>query len=191
MSAYFLSKYEMTQGQWLRFTGVNPAGNRPPHVYGSTRLSLRHPVENVSSRTAERVLGRLGLAVPTEAEWEYACRAGTDTLWWTGDDRTDLDRAGNLADRFCREHGGPAHWAYEEGLDDGQTVHAPVGTYAANPFGLHDVIGNVAELCEGAVIRGGAYAFVADLSKSASRTVRGPDTTVQIAGVRPLRALDR
>ncbi len=119
LDAYFLSKYEMTQGQWERFVGTNPSyfGEAGPGA-------LLRPVEFVSWYDCERVLGQLGLVLPTEAQWEYGCRAGTDTPWWTGRLEADLEAAGNLGD---------------------ETVQ--VGSMRANAFGLHDTVGNVKEWC--------------------------------------------
>ena len=144
LQPFFLSKFEMTQGQWLRATGQNPS--RHGSLLGK-EPSLLHPVENVDWNTCDGVLGRLGLLLPTEAQWEYATRAGTGTVWWTGSDSASLEGGANLA--------GPSEakiaadeWEPNEGWpDDGHLYHAPVGTFAANPFGLHDVSGNVWEWC--------------------------------------------
>ena len=80
--------------------------------------------------------------LPTEAEWEYAARAGTDTAYSFGDDPNDLCRYGNLADQSTAKV--YRQWDVAD-CDDGFSRLAPVGSYAANPFGLHDVHGNVTE----------------------------------------------
>ncbi len=166
-----------------------------------------HPVEHVSWEDCEEVLGRLGLVLPTEAQWEYGCRAGTDTPWWTGRDKLDLDEAGNLADAYAQAHGG--NWPQcDMELDDGRTCHAPVGSYRANAFGLHDTIGNVWEWCrdgycsydnaavqgdggrlvQGAslrVPRGGGFNSTPALARSAYRTDITPGIRDYYLGCRP------
>ncbi|MHC4414145.1 MAG: bifunctional serine/threonine-protein kinase/formylglycine-generating enzyme family protein [Planctomycetota bacterium] len=145
LDAFFISKYEMTQGQWLRVTGRNPSRWSPgSDAHGE--ITLLHPVESVSWIDSVEVLGRFGLVLPTEAQWEYAARAGTSTVWWTGNDQESLRAAVNLADQSAARVGADwPHIAEWPDLDDGYVEHAPVGTYRPNPFGLHDVHGNVWE----------------------------------------------
>jgi serine/threonine protein kinase/formylglycine-generating enzyme required for sulfatase activity len=154
LDPFFVSKYEMTQGQWLRFTGANPSN------YGSDwkwddklrpdgtihENTAWNPVDHVSWIDCTEILGRLALVLPTEAQWEYAARAGTTTIWWTGDGKASIGtkRAGNLADAWSRSVGGPDTWRYED-WDDYWGAHSPAGSFAPNPFGLHDTIGNMAE----------------------------------------------
>jgi formylglycine-generating enzyme required for sulfatase activity len=145
---FLLSKYEMTQGQWLRFTKDNPSIYTPGANFGGKVVNLRHPVENVSWNDCVDVLSKLKLRLPSEAEWEYACRAGTCTVFWTGDEKESLQGAANLADLFYKKNAANISWTYEEWLDDGYAVHAPVGSFSANAFGLHDVYGNGWEWCE-------------------------------------------
>ena len=148
LDPFFLSKYEMTQGQWSRFTGSNPSVYRAGQKHGSVMLDLRHPVDSVTWEECERTLGRMRLALPTEAQWEYAARAGTATPWWTGADRESLRGAANLADAAAARNG--AAWQTVRdwpGYDDGHVVHAPADAFRANPWGFANVAGNVWEWC--------------------------------------------
>jgi serine/threonine protein kinase/formylglycine-generating enzyme required for sulfatase activity len=211
LSPFFLSKYEMTQGQWMRITGVNPSYFGPSRAWGGRQHSLFHPVEQVSWRTASTVLHRMRLELPTEAQWEYAARAETSTPWWTGSEATSLAGSANLADSFAKRSGGPQDWPYELWLDDGFQLHAPVGSYSANAFGLHDVSGNVWEWCldgyeelfysrspikdplappaETHVIRGGSMSYGAPMARIALRYDGSPDVKDFGLGVRPARGL--
>ncbi len=144
LAPYFLSKYEMTQGQWLRLTGVNPSDQRISTALKLTAV-LSHPVQLVDWEMCSHVLGRYDLALPTEEQWENGARGGTSTPWWTGADARSLAGASNLADhsytRVFRDG------RRTEDFDDGHAAQAPVGSFRSNPFGLHDMTGNVAEWC--------------------------------------------
>jgi formylglycine-generating enzyme required for sulfatase activity len=111
-----------------------------------------HPVVDVSWNDAvkfcEWLSKKEGKAyeLPTEAEWEYACRAGTTTRYWTGDKDESLKGAANLGDAAFKEQvvgasGAPRPW------NDGFAFTAPVGSFKANPWGLHDMHGNVWQWC--------------------------------------------
>jgi formylglycine-generating enzyme required for sulfatase activity len=136
----------MTQGQWLRFTGKNPSRFAPPH---GLVMGLMHPVEQVTWLDCDRVVTRLGLQLPTGAQWEYAARAGEPSPWWLGPADTPPDGCCNLADvRLLADKGVKGGLSlFEEDYDDGWAAHAPVDAFLPNPFGLHNVIGNVWEWC--------------------------------------------
>lgn len=217
---FFLSKYEMTQSQWLSISATNPSYYSPDTYDPNWSLReprnrvLLHPVEKVSWHDCDTTLKRLGLELPTEAQWEFAARGGTGSRWWTGEDLSSLRGSANVADRYARAHGASQGWVVDEDLDDGCTVHGAVGTRRANPFGLHDTAGNVWEWCrdryqinayEKPVLpgdsqrdvseskdrsyRGGGFDYPSGFARSAYRNGDTPDLRANNLGVRPARRL--
>ena len=152
LAPFFISKYEMSQAQWARITGTNPSRYQfspPGHREG------RLPVEKVTWEDSHGVLDNLDLRLPTEAQWEYSCRAGTSTPWSTGGDSASLVGFANLADLSAKEFGVKWSSLGEWGAArDGHVIHAPVGPVAGKPygfrpnaFGLYHLHGNVWERC--------------------------------------------
>ena len=143
LAPFFLSKYEMTQAQWFRIEGTRPSYWSTGDSIGEYRFNDLHPVEHVDHEQARRVLAKLGCGLPTEAQWEAAARAGTTTPWWTGEDPTSLCGAVYFDSRGICEWEDPA--VPFRGLR--VPAHAPVGSFPPNPFGFHDILGNVMEWC--------------------------------------------
>jgi formylglycine-generating enzyme required for sulfatase activity len=126
---YELGVYEVTQEQYERVMGINRSefkGSTNP-VEQVSWVDAVAFCEKLSSLPEERSAGRV-YRLPTEAEWEYACRAGTTTAYSFGDDESSL---------------GEYAWY---GSNSGRKTH-PVGLKQPNPWGLYDMHGNVWEWC--------------------------------------------
>ncbi len=136
---YWLGKYEITQGQWQAVMDNNPSRFKDQ--------GLNAPVETVSWEDVQEFLKKLNkleedagrlpagyqYALPTEAQWEYACRAGTETAYSFGDSSQRL--------------GEYAWYSKNSGSLFSKKTH-PVGQKLPNPWGLNDMHGNVWEWCE-------------------------------------------
>lgn len=139
---FAVGKYEITFDEWDACVADGGCNGYKPSDSGWSRG--KHPVINVSWLDAQAYVEWLNGKVPdspykllSEAEWEYAARAGTQTAYPFGNEPKDLCQHGNSqfgwANRTC---------------DDGYKRTAPVGKYPANAFGLHDMLGNVFEWVE-------------------------------------------
>jgi formylglycine-generating enzyme required for sulfatase activity len=212
---FFLSKYEMTQAQWERLTGENPSMWRAGREVAEVPVGPTNPVERVSWVDCSVSLARLGLALPTEAQWEYAARAGSTTPWPTGAVPATLEGTCKIADRVGQQAN--TIWSEDPGwreFEDGHAVHAPVGSFRANAFGLHDMIGNTWEWTQDLKgpydpgvrdaqtpvresdqelrsSRGGAFYFPPSLARSARRYGLDDTIALMFLGVRPARAIER
>jgi len=190
VAAFYIDVSEVTQKAYKSLVGMNPSKFKDPN----------RPVERVSWRAAARYcnlrsfreglrpcyssdyrtcdFGADGYRLPTEAEWEYACRAGTSAAYSFGQD------AGRLGRHAWHK------------ANSGKTTH-PVGRKEPNPWGLHDMHGNVAEWCndyygeayyrtapaddprgpaagEERVLRGGNWRATAEACRSAARSSEEP-----------------
>ncbi len=161
---FWLGKYEVTQGQWKSVMGSNPSGFKGDNL----------PVENVSwndcqefirkvNAEAERQFG--GEArLPTEAEWEYACRAGSTTAYSWGN-ALNGDKANCDGNYPCG--------TTEKGRYLARTC--PVGSYAPNAWGFYDMHGNVWEWCNDwyGAYPGGSVTDPSGPASGDSRVLRG------------------
>ena len=144
LQGFWMSQYEVTNAQYQRFEPGHDSGSYESHSLNGPD----QPVVRVSWQEAvayaDWLSGKTGLRfrLPTEAEWEYAARAGrTGSSYW--DDPNQACRYANIYDETARKTR-PFPWANYP-CEDGQSMVAPVGKYAPNQFGLYDMLGNVAE----------------------------------------------
>lgn len=205
-SAIYVQCTETTNAQFRTF--------RPSHVSspfrGHDMDGPTQPVVHVNWEDAHAFASWLARTdpdreyrLPTEAEWEYACRAGTESCCWWGN-ASPKHNMENVQDERCpgSDFGvGVLHF------DDGHAVSAPVGSFMANPWGLYDVLGNVTEWCadwyapysgvsvvdpqgpagrarSAKVVRGGSWCSTVLGVRSASRGWLSPDTGYAHVGFR-------
>ncbi|MCD6404609.1 MAG: formylglycine-generating enzyme family protein [Planctomycetes bacterium] len=171
---FYLGKYEVTQREWRKVMGSNPSGFKGD----------RNPVEQVSWNDCREFVDKAGLRLPTEAEWEYACRAGSSTRF-SFDDNS---------------------YAWYDGNSEDKTH--PVGQKKPNAWGLFDMHGNVWEWCadwygnyssgrvtdsqgpssgSSRVLRGGSWYDFSQICRSANRSYGSPDGTNHCLGFRVAR----
>ncbi len=198
-NAFYLSRYEVTQAQWLAQMGSNPSFFQSASAQVPASQVPNRPVEQVSWNAIQGFLTATGMRLPTEAEWEYAYRAGTTTAFHGWPAQTagtnDNTQVGNIA-----------WWSSNS---SGQT--RPVGEKAPNGFGLHDMAGNVWEWVNdwysatyyasspstnppgpasgsSRVLRGGAYGSTSSNSvRSSDRALHAPGISFDYIGFRVAR----
>jgi formylglycine-generating enzyme required for sulfatase activity len=186
--SFYLGKCEVTQGEWEAVMGNNPSKNK----------ARNNPVESVSWKDVQTFISRLNTKegtnkyrLPTEAEWEYAARAGTKSAYSFGDETRPLGQ-----------------YAWYQG-NSGRQTH-PVGQKQPNPWGLYDMHGNVWEWVQDwhgdypksavtdpsgpssgvyRVLRGGSWDDSARNLRSAYRFSYSPDDRFEFYGFRLARSL--
>ncbi|AFZ27567.1 hypothetical protein Cylst_5558 [Cylindrospermum stagnale PCC 7417] len=198
---FFMGKYPVTQAQWERVAALPKVkidlDSNPSNFKGANR-----PVEQVSWHDAQEFCARLKkhtgkiYRLPSEAEWEYACRAGTATPFYFGDTITT-----NLANY----NGNYTYKSSAKGVYREETTD--LGIFPANAFGLYDMHGNIWEWCQGGwhenyinsptdgsawqgendnrrLLRGGSWDFNPRVCRSAARGRNAPDNRYYNFGFR-------
>ncbi len=230
---FYLGTHEVTVGQFRRFVsetkrdmgkGFGYNSKTRTFVFGASSnwtnpgfdQTEDHPVVNVSWNDAVAFCEWLSrkeggkYRLPTEAEWEYACRAGAATRWAHGDEPAGLDRFGNIADQSVKPLLPAPHAA---AWNDGFPLTAPVGAFLPNNFGLFDMHGNVWEWCSDGyaadaynskivddpqgpknsrfnVVRGGSWFSEASHARAADRSAYEPGHRNVMIGFRVVREVE-
>lgn len=211
---FLMGRYEVTQKFYQEITGTNPSYNNvcadcPVEMINwrdtidfcntlSERANLV-PAYVIEGQTVTMDMDASGYRLPTEAEWEYACRAGGRTVFPAGDCLSSSEANYNA---YKPQPG------CDPGLNRAETL--PVGSFAPNRWGLYDMTGNVCEYCwdwhayyssdaqldptggqpdKYRVLRGGSFLNFAGRCHSASRFKLEPDRVLDVAGFRLVRTM--
>ncbi|MFT7616433.1 MAG: serine/threonine protein kinase/formylglycine-generating enzyme required for sulfatase activity [Planctomycetota bacterium] len=202
---FFVGKHEFTLSQWGIGTGDELRSMPGEHEVTEAEFHAagRQPLSRANWYTAERFTQQLGFDLPTEAQWEYACRGGTTTTWWCGSTPNTLAGIANINDAEARRIG-LNKW------NDGFERLAPADSFEPNPFGLHHIYGNVWEVTrddlvldatgfspgdglhsitieEDVVIRGGGSQNAPVRCTSASRAQVAKESSASTIGIRVCR----
>ena len=167
---FWLGKTEVTQGQWKQVMGTEPwegqqfvqidEDNAASYASWKEATAFCQRLTDTDHKNGKLPAGE-SYRLPTEAEWEYACRAGTTTSFSFGDDETQL---------------GDYAWFNGNAMNAGEKYAHAVGTKKPNPWGLHDMHGNVWEWCSdrhGIELRGGTDPVGLRFRRGDSRVIRG------------------
>ena len=201
---FYMAKYEVTRGQWEAVMGTTPWSGAD-----DVKEDARIPAVCLPWQDSQVFVGNLGpgLQLPTEAQWEYACRAGSTSAYSFGDDAGQLKAYA---------------WYWDNAPDAGEKHAQAAGTRRPNAWGLYDMHGNVWEWCEdfygeypsgsvidpagpergscrcylgdsftgfGRVCRGGESRSSAVSCRSAQRTYNAQRFVLDKVGLRPVRSL--
>ncbi|MCA9323004.1 MAG: SUMF1/EgtB/PvdO family nonheme iron enzyme, partial [Planctomycetes bacterium] len=149
LEPYFIGKFEVSQGQWVALMGSNPAEYPPGSIIKGNPVdqpvTLLHPVETVTWRQCTDFSRRADLELPTEAQWEFACRGGRNTAYAWGDAAECLIDRANVGDQALLRVNPRYSQLTCVAWNDGWGTHAPIQNGACNDFGLYGLHGNLSE----------------------------------------------
>lgn len=147
LSGFWMGRYEVTNSQYRQYKADHNSRNMKEHSLDGDKQPVVYVSWDEAGEFADWLTGRhdsvYQFRLPTEAEWEYSCRAGSETIRYWGDNSAEACEHANVADVYFK-----AKLISFHDCSDGSMASAPVGSYLPNEAGLYDMIGNVWEWCE-------------------------------------------
>lgn len=209
LDSFWMGKYEVTNAQYKQYKSAHNSRKMQDHSLDGDKQPVVFVSWDEAKEFAEwltkRHKGIYSFRLPTEAEWEYSCRAGSTTIRYWGESSDEACEYANVADEVFK-----AKLISFHNCSDGFTASAPVGSFKPNAAGLHDMLGNVWEWCEDhygkyayknkeihnpvyrkvesginyRVIRGGGWLSRPDSVRCAKRSPSPPDNQYDVLGFR-------
>jgi len=146
IDGYWMAKSEVTNGQFRKFLSKHNSRDYERHSLNGDSQPVVYISWDDANSFAQWLMAQNGgqykFRLPTEAEWEYACRAGTATIRYWGDDPNKACDNENIGDQAAKKQWG---WEDVHECEDAYAATAPVASFQPNGFGLYDMLGNVAE----------------------------------------------
>ncbi len=193
---FLIGQHEVTQAVWFRIMASKPWRLMKWFIKEHVREGGLYPAIHVSWHDAKEFCRKLEFSLPSEAQWEYACRAGANTKYYWGND---------MDNDYC--------WHWDNAGDKEDAYAHEVGQRVPNSFNLYDMLGNVWEWCDDTlhenyqnapndgsawidfkstlrVIRGGAWNSWSDRSRCATRNHSDPKVKLDTIGFRVVKTLD-
>ena len=215
-SGFYLGKCPVTNEQYAKFLRANPSARKPEYWTDERFNHAQQPVVGVSWEEAQQFCEWAGLLLPSEAQWEYACRAGMTTVQNFGDDASKLvDHGWYFVNSGKQVLPTDTEWDSSQVMGEWGCRSRPVGKKKSNPWDLYDMHGNVWEWCQdhwhgsyhGApsdgrawcdkrartgdrVLRGGSWFGSAGRCRSASRYFWPPGDRFDDVGFRSARSIE-
>ena len=216
LDGFWMGKYEVTNAQYRRFKADHDSQSYDgKSLNGDTQPVVMvnwHEAIAFTEWLTKKNRGQGAFRLPTEAEWEYAARAGATTARFWGDDPKHAQACAyaNVHDQTSKKAFKDFTWP-EHQCSDGYAVTAPVGSFRPNDFGLYDMLGNVWEWCQDAyasysdtptdgsasgslgdekanrLLRGGSWFDLPSVVRGADRYRNEPDNQIVNVGLRVVR----
>jgi formylglycine-generating enzyme required for sulfatase activity len=210
VDGFYMGKYEVTNAQYRQWKREHDSTDYKGHSLNADEqpavLVSWEDAREFADWLTDQSGGQAAFRLPTEAEWEYAARAGTTTARFWGDDPDKACAYANVHDDTSDQ---AFDWAWSpHDCDDGYAVSAPVGSFRPNAFGLYDMLGNVWEWCadsyvasyagapadgsargnlddeKAKILRGGSWVDSADNCRAACRPASEPGSRSSNGGFR-------
>ena len=186
---FWMAKYEWPRGLWRGNFNRSAIGSHkldPVNMVSQSKDTLAREIKpmNEAAKKSDLLPSGWEFGLPSAPQWEYAARAGTTTTYFFGAEHAQISKYANFADKTWFDTGEIYANHAHRSLSDGHAKIAKVGSFKPNPWGVHDILGNVAEWTDSAYMRGGSWVSTPRNCRCAHRQKMGDRDQRNYLGVR-------